>query len=175
MESDAIFQARAQQCGVPWTVINPSSVIGDSVTGESDQHIGLATSVEQIWNGTAAALPGNETTFVPVITVDYLAAFMAEAAIDPAAAGQSYWVLDDHTPPLPDLLAHLGRHLGVKVPRLRIPVAVIKRLPQRVTQADPETLSFLSDDRPNPPANSPTDADCICPTWWCLRNGGPTT
>ncbi|MFC0598162.1 alpha/beta fold hydrolase [Streptomyces palmae] len=147
VESDAIFQARAQKRGVSWTIVNPSSVIGDSTTGESDQHIGLATTIEQIWDGTAAALPGNESTFLPVVTVDYLAAFMAAAAVDPAAVGQAYWVLDDDTPPLADLLTHVGRHLGAKVPRMRMPIGVIKRLPPRITKADPETLTFLSADR----------------------------
>lgn len=147
VESDAVFQARAQERGVPWTIVNPSSVIGDSATGESDQHIGLATTIEQIWDGTAAALPGNGSTFLPVVTVDYLATFMAAAAVDPAAAGKAYWVLDDDTPPLTDLLTHVGRHLGAKVPRIRMPIGVIKRLPSRITKADPETLTFLSTDR----------------------------
>ncbi|MFJ7624113.1 alpha/beta fold hydrolase [Rhodococcus erythropolis] len=147
VESDAIFQARALKHGVPWTIVNPSSVIGDSATGESDQHIGLASTVEQIWNGTAAALPGNESTFLPIVTVDYLAAFMTAAAVDPAAEGMAYWVLHDDTPPLADLLTHVGRHLGAKVPRVRIPIGVIKRLPQQITKADPETLTFMSADR----------------------------
>ncbi|MGQ7310610.1 alpha/beta fold hydrolase [Microbacterium arabinogalactanolyticum] len=153
VESDAIFQALAQARGIPWTIVNPATVIGDSVTGESEQHVGLASSVEELWNGTVAALPGDETTFVPIVTVDHLAAFMAAAAIDEAAVGRSYWVLDDATPPLPDMLAHLARHLGAKVPRLRIPVAAIKRLPRRITGADPETIGFLSADRyPTAPA-----------------------
>ena len=147
VESDAIFQARALELGIPWTIVNPSSVIGDSVTGESDQLIGLASTIEQIWDGAISALPGNETTFLPVVTVDYLAAFMTAAAVDPAAAGKAYWILDDATPPLADLLTHVGRHLGAKVPRVRMPVAVIKRLPQRITKADPETLTFMSADR----------------------------
>ncbi|GAA3673315.1 alpha/beta fold hydrolase [Nocardioides ginsengisoli] len=147
VESDAIFQARAQELGIPWTIVNPSSVIGDSTTGESDQLIGLATTIEQIWDGSAAALPGDDATFLPVVTVDYLAAFMAAAAVDPAAVGQAYWTLDDDTPPLADLLTHVGRHLGAKVPRLRMPVGVIKRLPLWITKADLETLTFLSADR----------------------------
>ncbi|MGB3484948.1 MAG: alpha/beta fold hydrolase [Mycobacterium sp.] len=147
VESDAIFQAQANERGVPWTIVNPSSVIGDSATGESDQHIGLASTIGQIWDGAAAALPGDGSTSLPVVTVDYLAAFMAAAAIDPAAAGKSYWVLDDDTPPLADLLTHVGQHLGAKVPRLRIPVGVIKRLPARISKVDPETLAFLSADR----------------------------
>ncbi|UTX51915.1 alpha/beta fold hydrolase [Leucobacter aridicollis] len=152
MESDAVFQARATELGLAWTVVNPSSVIGDSVTGESDQLIGLATTVGQLYRGETAALPGGDDVFLPVVTVDYFAAFMERAATDPGAAGRAYWVLDDRTPPLGDMLAHVGRHLGAPVPRVRVPVAVIKRLPQRITKADPETLTFMSADR------YPTDA-----------------
>jgi nucleoside-diphosphate-sugar epimerase/pimeloyl-ACP methyl ester carboxylesterase len=147
VESDAIFQARALERDIPWTIVNPSSVIGDSATGESDQHIGLASTIEQIWDGTTAALPGDETTFLPVVTVDHLASFMAAAAVDPDAAGKAYWILDDATPPLADLLTHVGRHLGAKVPRVRMPVRVIQHLPQWITKADPETLTFMSADR----------------------------
>ncbi len=147
VESDAIFQARAQEQGIAWTIVNPSSVIGDSSTGESDQHIGLADTIEQIWDGSIKALPGNDSTFLPVVTVDYLAAFMAAAASDPEAVGRSFWILDDATPALANLLTHVGRHLGVKVPRLRLPLGIIKRLPSRITKADPETLTFMSTDR----------------------------
>ena len=153
VESDAIFQARALERGVPWTIINPATVIGDSVTGETDQNVGLASTIEQIWDGTAAALPADKSTFVPVLTVDYMAAFMAASAVDPEAVGKAYWLLDDATPPLVDLLTHVGRYLGAKIPRLKIPVGVIKRLPQWVSKADPETLGFLSSDRyPTAPA-----------------------
>ena len=147
VESDAIFQALAQERGVPWTIVNPASVIGDSATGESDQHIGLAATIEQLWDGTASALPSGPDTFLPVIPVDVLAAFMVAAATDPRAEGEAYWVLDDATPLLPEMLTRLGHHLGVRTPRLKLPVRVIKRLPRWLTRADPETLGFLSADR----------------------------
>lgn len=147
VESDAVFRTMASARGVAWTVVNPATVIGDSATGESDQYVGLADSVKQVWNGAVTALPGNRSTFLPIVTVDYLAAFMTAAATAPEAVDQAYWVLDDQTPSLAELLAHVGRHLGVRVPRLRIPVTVIKRLPQWLTKIDPETMSFLSEDR----------------------------
>ena len=153
VESDAVFQAKAIERGVPWTIVNPATVIGDSVTGETEQYIGLTKTVEQIWDGTAAALPAGNSTFVPVLTVDYMAAFMAAAAVDSDALDKAFWILDDATPPLKELLTYAGRRLGAKVPRLKIPVGVIKRLPQWVTKADPETLGFLSSDRyPTEPA-----------------------
>ncbi|MBO2453406.1 SDR family oxidoreductase [Actinomadura barringtoniae] len=155
VEADAVFQATANRLNVPWTIVNPCSVIGDSATGESDQYVGLATNVKEIHQGTMPALPGNSTTFVPVVTVDYLARFMTLLPLDEATAGNSYWVLDDATPPLPELLALIARHYGVKVPRLRVPVPVLRRLPRWLTKADPETLTFLSSDRyPTGPANA---------------------
>ncbi|MFB4302389.1 alpha/beta fold hydrolase [Actinomadura sp. NTSP31] len=155
VEADAVFQATAGRLGVPWSIVNPSSVIGDSASGESDQQIGLATSIAEIWRGSVPALPGDARTFVPVIPVDYLARFMTLLPDDPDAAGRSFWVLDDRTPPLPDLLSLVGRHYQVRVPRLRVPVPVIRRLPAALTRADPETLSFLSSDRyPTGPARA---------------------
>ncbi|MFI7704615.1 SDR family oxidoreductase [Nonomuraea sp. NPDC049480] len=155
VEADAIFQATADRLGVPWSIVNPSSVIGDSVTGESDQFLGLASSVKEIWQGTMAALPGNAGTFVPVIPVDHLARFMTLLPLDDTAERAAYWVLDDDTPALPDLLALVAKHYQVRVPRVRIPVALVRRLPRRLTKADPETLTFLSSDRyPTAPAHA---------------------
>ncbi|GAA2166786.1 alpha/beta fold hydrolase [Actinomadura napierensis] len=155
VEADAVFQAAAGRLGVPWSIVNPSSVIGDSTSGESDQQIGLAASIAEIWRGSVAALPGNARTFVPVIPIDYLARFMTLLPDDPDTAGRSFWVLDDRTPPLPDLLSLVGRHYQVRVPRMRIPVPVVRRLPAALTKADRETLSFLSSDRyPTDPART---------------------
>lgn len=154
VESDAVVQAEARELGVPLTVVNPSTVIGHSVTGESDQRLGLATTVLDLLAGRLRAIPGGPRTFVPVVPVDHLARFMALLPTVEEAAGESYWVLDDDTPALPDLLRVIGEHHAVRVPRLRIPVGVVKALPVALTRADPETLSFLSTDRyPTGPAN----------------------
>lgn len=143
VESDAVFQATANRLGVPWSIVNPASVIGD----ESDQQLGLAASLQQLWHGTMAALPGTASTFVPVVPVDHLARFMTLLPLDETTEHTAYWVLDDNTPALPDLLAFVGNHYQVKVPRARIPVALVRRLPARITKADPETVTFLSSDR----------------------------
>jgi len=132
---------------VPLTIVNPSTVIGHSRTGETDQRIGLAATVIDLIEGRLPALIGGPSTFVPVVTVDYLAQFMSLLPPLQQTAGQSYWVLDDNTPPLPDLLRLLADHHGIRRPRLRIPIGILKRLPASLTHADPETLSFLSSDR----------------------------
>ncbi|MBO2457992.1 alpha/beta fold hydrolase [Actinomadura sp. LCR2-06] len=146
-EADALFQAEAARLGVPWTIVNPSSVIGDSGTGESDQYLGLAATVRDVWQGALPAVPGNARTFVPVVAVDHLARFMALLPQDEEAEGTAYWLLDDATPALPDLLRLVAEHYRVGAPRVRIPVSLVRRLPRWLTKADPETLTFLSEDR----------------------------
>jgi nucleoside-diphosphate-sugar epimerase/pimeloyl-ACP methyl ester carboxylesterase len=147
IEADAVFQAEANRHGVPWAIVNPSTVSGVGSTGESDQFLGLVAGFQELWSGRMAARPGNPRTFVPVVPVDHLARFMARLPADPATAGRCYWVLDDATPALPDLLRIVGEHYRVKVPRARIPVPLVKRLPRTLTKADPETLSFMASDR----------------------------
>lgn len=153
VESDAVVQAVAAELDVPWTIVNPATVIGDAETGESEQLVGLADTVRELWAGTLSAVPGNDRTFLPVVTVDTLASMMALVPTDPSVAGQSLWILDDQTPPLPRMLRMLAAHLGVRAPALRAPAWLLRRLPHRLTRADPETLTFLSTDRyPTGPA-----------------------
>ncbi|MFF0768535.1 SDR family oxidoreductase [Nonomuraea wenchangensis] len=147
-EADAVLQAEADELGVPWSIVNPSSVIG-----EAGQYLGLAASVAELWRGRLAALPGSGRTFVPVVEAGHLARFMALLPEDPGAARRAYWVLDERTPALPDLLTLVARHYEVPAPRLRVPVALVRRLPSRLTRTDPETLTFLSEERyPTGPA-----------------------
>ncbi|MFG3039239.1 alpha/beta fold hydrolase [Streptomyces sp. NPDC048330] len=147
VEADAVFRELATRLDVPWSIVNPASVIGDSATGESDQYLGLASNVKDLWHGDLAALPGNGRTFVPVVAADHLARFMALLPTDATTERSAYWVLDDDTPALPDLLTRIAGHYGVKAPRTRVPAPLLKHLPQRLTKADPETLTFLSADR----------------------------
>ncbi|MEV4459978.1 alpha/beta fold hydrolase, partial [Microbispora sp. NPDC049633] len=155
VEADAVFRFEAERLGVPWSVVNPASVIGDSVTGEAGQYLGLASTLRDLWQGGLAAVPGNARTFVPVVAVDYLARFMTLLPMDETTERASYWLLDDDTPALPGLIELVAEHYRVRAPRLRVPVPLVKRLPRRLTKADPETLTFLSADRyPTGPARA---------------------
>ncbi|MFI9206629.1 alpha/beta fold hydrolase [Streptomyces sp. NPDC053253] len=138
-EADLAVRTRARELGVPLTIANPSTVIGPG------QYVGLASLVEDLWRGRLPALPGCRDTFLPITTIDYFARFLAE--VPSAPAGEHYWVLDDSTPLLPDLIRTIAEHTGVRTPRRTVPAGLLRRLPPKLTGADPETLSFLSNDR----------------------------
>lgn len=140
-EGDTAIRARAAERGIPLTIANPSTAIGPG------QFLGLASMVSDLWHGRLPALPGGREVFVPVVDVRYLAAFMTRLPEHEETAGRAYWILDDRTPVLPDLVALLARHMGVRAPRRSIPVGLLRRLPRALIGVDPETLTFLSSDR----------------------------
>ncbi|MEV4006591.1 SDR family oxidoreductase, partial [Actinomadura sp. NPDC049753] len=147
LEGDAAVRAVAREAGVPLTAVHPATVIGDSVTGEAGQYIGLAEMVRDLWGGRLPALAGSRRTFVPVVTVDHLVRFRAAVPEYDAEPYRAHWVLDDATPHLPELVGLLARHLGVRPPRVTLPVGLVRRLPRALTGVEPETLSFLSEKR----------------------------
>ncbi|MEV6862555.1 alpha/beta fold hydrolase [Streptosporangium subroseum] len=140
-EADGAVRVRARELGVPLTIANPCTVIGPG------QFVGLASMVEDLWCGRLPALPGGPDIFLPVVDGDYFARFMAALPVHEETAGKAYWVLDDETPNLPELVELIAGHLGVPAPRLSIPLRVVRRLPRALTGTDPETLSFISTDR----------------------------
>ncbi|MEV2278277.1 alpha/beta fold hydrolase [Nocardiopsis sp. NPDC049922] len=147
IEADAAVRNLAEHEGLPLTIVNPATVIGDSVTGESGQYIGLAETIRDLWSGRLPLAPGGPATFVPVVTVDHLARFLAAVPEHDTGGVRAHWVLDESTPNLRELLYGLARHLGVRPPRGSVPVGLLRRLPRAVTRTEPETLTFLSDDR----------------------------
>ena len=137
--------ARAHE--VPLTIVNPSTVIGDSRTGETTQITGLGETVRDLFRGKLPALAGTAQTFVPLVAVDHVAEVLATVPDNEETIGQELCVLDPSTPLLPDLVAKIGKHLGVDVPTRLIPTRWLRRLPKALTGIDAEALSFLTEDR----------------------------
>ncbi|WP_328387249.1 alpha/beta fold hydrolase [Nocardia sp. NBC_00416] len=140
-EADRILQEEAIATGVPLSIANPSTVIGPG------QYIGLAELIRDLWYGRLPALPGSAETLLPILDLDYFVAFLTALPQDPDTAGESYTVLDPASPPLPDLMRLLARHMNVRAPHLTIPVSLVARLPRWVTGVDRERLAFLADER----------------------------
>jgi len=146
-EENIRMKIAAQELQLPLTIVNPSSVIGDSQTGETTQYIGLAETVRDLFHGKMPAQVGSSEIFVPVVSVDYVVKFMARLPDFPESIGHSYWLLDDDTPNLSELLKIVCEHLGIHYPTLRLPLGLVKALPKFITKVEPEALSFLSTDR----------------------------
>ncbi|WP_437299205.1 SDR family oxidoreductase [Sorangium sp. So ce426] len=145
-ESFLAVRRFAAERGLRWTAVHPSSVIGDSRTGETTQLTGVGEMVEQLWRGRLPALAGSERTFLPLVTVDYLARFLASVPERPETAEQDLCVLDQATPRLPALVRGIAAHLRRSPPAWVLPLGLVRLLPEALTGVTRESLSFLAED-----------------------------
>ena len=149
LESDHLVRDAARTRALPLTRVHPGAVIGDSRTGETTQWFGFAPLVEAAWRGKLPAVPGGAHHWLPLVTVDFLAAFVARLPEHDEARGGSYIVLDEQSPQLVDLVARIGERLGVAVPRRRVPIGAVRALAAvgLAAKTDAEGLTFLGDRR----------------------------
>lgn len=133
---------------VPVTFIHPSAVIGDSQTGETTQFgMNFFTTLEDLWQDNVPAIPGSPRHWLPMTTVDYLAAFMARIPELDWSAGKDFTILDEATPPLGQLLQQAAAIMGVKAPTRYVPIPLLTFLLKaglsKLTGQDPEALHFI--------------------------------
>ncbi len=148
MESDHLVRDAARRHGWALTRIHPGAVIGDSRTGETTQLTGFAPIVQALWRGQMPAVPGGANHWLPLVTVDFLAAFLARIPeADPSRDG-SYIVLDEASPQLIELTTRIAARLGVRAPQRRLPVGAVKAVLRLQGKAgDAEGLAFIADRR----------------------------
>ncbi|HEU0036027.1 MAG TPA: alpha/beta fold hydrolase [Kofleriaceae bacterium] len=151
MEADHLVRDAARTRGLPLTRIHPGAVIGDSRTGETTQFFGFAPLVEQLYRGKMPVVPGGDRHWLPLVSVDFLAALIARVPELDETSGGSYTVLDEATPQLFELTTRIAHRLGVAAPKRRIRIGIAKLLlrsrlvPGGAEQA--EGLAFLADRR----------------------------
>ena len=146
-ESYLAIRDFAARHALPWTGVHPSSVIGDARTGETTQTTGFGDLVARLWNGQLPALVGSKRTFLPLVTVDYLARFLATVPDRNETEGEDLCVLDPSTPDLPELVRAVAHRLGVAAPGRILPPRLVRALPRALTGVEPESLGFLSEER----------------------------
>ncbi|RJF89770.1 NAD-dependent epimerase/dehydratase family protein [Oleomonas cavernae] len=147
IEADILVRRAARQ-GLPAVIVNPSSVIGHAKTGEAHQMFGIEGLIQGISNGSMSAIPGKVGDWVPLLTVDYLAAFLARAPMLPWSAGQDFTVLHQGTPDLARVISIIAEELGKKAPRHHVPLWLLRPLLKagldRKTGTPAQALAFIN-------------------------------
>ncbi|MBZ2190539.1 SDR family oxidoreductase [Alcanivorax sp. JB21] len=137
--------ARRQQ--MDWVEIQPATVSGHSITGELDPAQPLFTLISNLATGRLSMIPGTPDHWLPLISVDALAATIAAATLADAVP-ERLLALDPDTPNLAGLLSVIAEALGRKPPKRHIPITVLRALLKvpglpRLMNTAPESLHFL--------------------------------
>lgn len=78
-----------RECWLPWTIVRPSTVACDSVTGTVTQLNALHFALRLCYQGLAALLPGAEDTPIDVVTTRYVARAIAAVTLRDDLAGET--------------------------------------------------------------------------------------
>lgn len=151
LETQVHMSALARQLERPWLCVHPATVCGHAVEGELPQHAALYALCRQLIRGRLQALPGSRRHQLPLVSVDHVATFLAQLALDPEVLAGDFLLTDPTSPTFHGLVRMLAGTLGVSAPRWALPLPLMRgllRLPGMAawSGASPEGLDFLIQD-----------------------------
>lgn len=152
IESHARAVALATELGVTWQAIHPATLSGHSVTGHLAPGQPLYDLIATVKSGRMAAIPGSRDHWLPLVTVDHLAALITHAIEDPHAQGRELLALDDNSPSLSELINLIATYAGRRRVRAHVPIGVLRfalSVPglRRAVPTSRESLGFIRTDR----------------------------
>jgi dihydroflavonol-4-reductase len=128
IEAHFAIKQWATQTLVPLTVIHPATVIGDSQTGALASNQGFYQSLVDLFAGKLIAVPAGQGYRLPLVSVDYVAEFLAHVIDYKQSIGQEYVLADNKTPDLKTVLTMCARSVNVVPPRFSVPIPVLRIL-----------------------------------------------
>jgi len=143
--------ARAAE-SLPVTIVRPSTVVGDSRTGEIDRFEGpYALGILLVASPLVVPLPlpGNGVAPLNVVPVDFVVRAAVQLAEDPRAEGKTFHLVDPNPMSVARVYELIAERAHRRVPRLTLPARaaeVVLRLPllERLTRPQRAALGYIN-------------------------------
>lgn len=148
LEGHFAVKRAAAQLDVPLTVVHPATLAGHGASGALAEGQEMARTLDDLAAGRLPVVPGGAGYRLPLVSMDYLAAFMAGVADAPDTAGREFLLADASSPPLKTVLGWAAAAMGRRGPVLAVPTPWLVRLAgwdwlSRRTGMTREKLAFL--------------------------------
>jgi nucleoside-diphosphate-sugar epimerase/pimeloyl-ACP methyl ester carboxylesterase len=128
--ADLHIRQQARRSGYSLSVVHPSVIIGDSVTGNTEQTGGLGILIASARRKLLGTVPGGPKHWLPLVHVDHTAAFIAALVSEQQPASDTYYLLDEQnaSPNMPQLIRMINKELRVPAPIGSISLSLMGRL-----------------------------------------------
>ncbi|PUA41162.1 nonribosomal peptide synthetase MxaA [Paenibacillus elgii] len=149
--ADLLIRQQALRHGYPLSVVNPSTVVGASPTGATEQTGGLGILVHAVRKGLMPVVPGGASHWVPIVANDALAGVIVHLAREAKPEGGTYNMLGrkEAGPNMKELLDLIAQELAVPAPRGALPVSLLRGVMKtglgRLTGIPAESLAFITE------------------------------
>src|SRR6185436_19663487 len=137
---------------LPITVLRPSTVVGDSRTGEIDRFEGpYALGILLVASPLVVPLPlpGNGIAPLNVVPVDFVVRAAVHLASDPRAKGRTFHLVDESPMSVARVYELIAERANRRIPKLTFPARAaeaVLRLPllERVTRPQRASLGYIN-------------------------------
>ena len=85
-------EAAVREAGLDYAIVRPSIVVGDLVTGEISSEQGFHRVSRSLLQGPVRVMPGDASTFLDCVPVDYLADAIIAVANEPPTDSRELWL-----------------------------------------------------------------------------------
>jgi nucleoside-diphosphate-sugar epimerase len=138
--------------GLPITIVRPSTVVGDSRTGEIDRFEGpYALGILLVTSPLVVPLPlpGNGIAPLNVVPVDFVVRAAVHLASDPRAKRRTFHLVDESPMSVARVYELIAERANRRIPRLTFPARAaeaVLRLPllERVTRPQRAALGYIN-------------------------------
>ena len=159
---------KAMAAGLPTTIYRPGTVVGDSLTGETQKYDGpyfLATFLRRqpLPLAVVPAVGPADQVKVCLVPRDFVIAAMDELSVHASSVGRTFALTDPHPPTARELVDTFAAHLGKRVVWVPLPLgpthALVASVPgvERLIGFPAEALDYFAS--PTTYSTSNTDAE----------------
>jgi thioester reductase-like protein/pimeloyl-ACP methyl ester carboxylesterase len=129
-KADMYIRQTMHDLGIPLSVVNPSVVIGDSITGKTEQLGGLSILVDSTRRKLMPFVPGGKEHWIPMVHVDHVASLVSALVEEEQPLNNTYFLLDEkyNTPNMKELVTAIAKEVRVKAPVGAVSLKLMKSL-----------------------------------------------
>jgi hypothetical protein len=132
VRSKVASEGLVRDSGLPWTIVRPSVLIGDSRTGRISAFQGIYKVIGQVYRGTLPVLPADLDSMIDFVPQDIVARAVGRLVRDPHAGGEHWLTAGDQALSLlemVELTLDLAELTGPRPhPPRMVPVEAVGRL-----------------------------------------------
>ncbi|KOR89530.1 alpha/beta fold hydrolase [Paenibacillus solani] len=160
-KADMYIRQTMRDLGIPLSVVNPGVVIGDSVTGKTEQLGGLSILVDSTRRKLMPLVPGGKEYWIPMVHVDHVASLVSALVEEDQPENNTYFLLDEkyNTPNMKELVTAIAKEVRVKPPVGAVSLKLMKSLLRlgggNLVKIPEASMDFIV--KPDFPTKSKTD------------------
>ncbi len=129
-QADSYIRKALKPLGIPLSTVNPSTVIGHSYSGMTEQIGGLSILVDSVRRNLMPLVPGGKDYWLPMVHIDHVASFIVNLVQTKEPVSNTYTLLDpkQDSPSIRSLIRQIAIEMRVKPPSGTIPLPLLKFL-----------------------------------------------